>query len=128
VVSAKNSNLKEEVVSEERSIFFSVVTPLQPSLNFSSTSTKLHQEVFTLQERVLLPSVSLFILRKIQKLKKLFWRVELLCSPIEVYVALTSSTRWTITPGTSCMKLWNSRLFLLQKPVSSVHLMPAQLF
>lgn len=87
----------------------------QQRVRSCNTFTKLHLVEFIPQEKDLPQSVSRFMLRKTRRQKKPFLNLEHSYFPIAESAASMNSTRWTITLESSCMKLWSSRLFLLQR-------------
>ena len=100
-----------EDVSEVKSIFCSVVILQPPSLSFCSMFIRLRREVFILPVKDLLQSVLPSMSPRMSKPKKLFLRVELWSSLIEVFAASMSSIKWMITQELFFMKPWSNRLF-----------------
>ena len=100
-----NSNLYLEPIL----MFCLLVILQQLNRNCYNMYIKLLQGGFILLAKVLLLLVLQFMWQKIQKLKKLFLKVELLCFQIEVYAALMSLIRWMITAGLFFLRLWSSK-------------------
>lgn len=121
VGAARSSHRVEEEDLEVRSTSCSAVTQVPPNLSYSNTFIRLHQEVSTPQEKVLLLSVWLCISLKIQKPERSSWRVVPSSSPTEVFAVLMSSIRWMTAQELSCTKQWSSRLCQWPKLASFVH-------
>ena len=93
----RNSHRAEEVDLEEKSMscFVATLRPLNPSC--SNTCTRLRQEVFTPQERVVQLWVSPFTSPRTPRLVNLSSKVVPSFCPIVVSAASMSLTRWTTT-------------------------------